>query len=261
MWRLRALRQFLITMERSESGMKGETRRIITRHEVRSPKLQEPLKLAVAPDLHSGDWENMLEEILTCDALLLPGDLLDRHRRNNERAFRFLKEVPELLPVYYSVGNHEVKYRDQDAWRKAVRDSRAILLEDRSVRFRGISIGGLSSTLAPPPNMNFLKRFQKQKGFRLLMCHQPEVYRDYVQGMDFDFTVCGHAHGGQIQLFGRGLYAPCQGLFPKLTHGLHDGGRMMISRGMTNSAMPRIPRIGNPCELIVLSLVPQRDEM
>ena len=236
--------------------MRTETKRIITRHEIRSPKIQEPLKLAVAADLHSGDWENVLDEILKCDALLLPGDLVDRHRRDNERAFRFLKEVPNLLPVYYSVGNHEVKFREKGAWRKAVKESRVVLLEDRSVRFRDIRIGGLSSTLAPPPNKAFLRRFEKEKGFRLLMCHQPEIYRDYVQGMDIDFTVCGHAHGGQIQIRGQGLYAPCQGLFPKLTHGLHDGGKMMISRGMTNSAMPRIPRIGNPCELIILSLTP-----
>ena len=50
------------------------------------------------------------------------------------------------------------------------------------------------------------------------------------------------------------MYAPGQGLFPKLTHGLHDGGKMLISRGMTNAAKPRIPRINNPCELIIINL-------
>ena len=73
-------------------------------------------------------------------------------------------------------------------------------------------------------------------------------------GRNIDLTLCGHAHGGQIQIFGRGLYAPGQGLFPKLTHGLHDGGKMLISRGMTNGAKPRVPRINNPCELIILNL-------
>ena len=88
------------------------------------------------------------------------------------------------------------------------------------------------------------------------MCHQPEIYRDYVRGRNIGFTVCGHAHGGQIQLFGQGLYAPGQGLFPRLTHGLHDGGKMLISRGMTNSVRIPLPRICNPCELIVLELEP-----
>ena len=90
------------------------------------------------------------------------------------------------------------------------------------------------------------------------MCHHPEVYRDHVAGRNIDFTVCGHAHGGQIQLFGRGLYAPGQGFFPKLTHGIHDGGHMMISRGMSNGT--RAPRINNPYELILLTLEPEKKE-
>ena len=106
----------------------------------------------------------------------------------------------------------------------------------------------------------YLERFEQEPGFRLLLCHHPEVYRDYVRGRNIDFTLCGHAHGGQIQLFGRGLYAPGQGVFPKLTHGLHDSGRMMISRGMTNGAKPRIPRINNPCELILLELEPKKGD-
>lgn len=131
------------------------------------------------------------------------------------------------------------------------------LLQDESCLFRGIRIGGLSSRKKTQPDSAFLDRFEKEKGFRLLLCHQPEVYRDWVKGRNIDFTVCGHAHGGQIQMFGRGLYAPGQGLFPKLTHGIHDNGRMMISRGMTNAAKPRIPRINNPCELILLEMEPK----
>ena len=80
------------------------------------------------------------------------------------------------------------------------------------------------------------------------------MYRDYVSGRDIDLTLCGHAHGGQIQILGHGLYAPGQGLFPKLTDGLYGEGKMLLSRGMTNGAKPRIPRICNPCELIILTL-------
>ncbi len=79
-----------------------------------------------------------------------------------------------------------------------------------------------------------------------------------MRGREIDFTVCGHAHGGQIQLFGHGLYAPGQGFFPKLTHGLHGGNRMMISRGMSNGTS--LPRFNNPCELIMLRLEPEKNE-
>ena len=229
-------------------------KQIITRHWIRSARIPQKLTFAIAPDLHSAPYRDLLETFAACDAVLIPGDLVDRHRRDNRNAYRFLEEVPEIVPVFYSPGNHEIKFRDAKAYFEQIRQSKVTLLQDQSCVFRGIRIGGLSSTIKKPPDTEFLDRFENEEGFRLLMCHHPEVYRDYVRGRNIDFTVCGHAHGGQIQLLGRGLYAPGQGLFPKLTHGIHDEGRMMISRGMTNAAKPHVPRINNPCELIILEL-------
>ena len=228
-------------------------KRIITEHTFRSDRIGRPLRLAVASDLHSDSFDNVLEEFSRCDAVLIPGDLVDRHRRDNGNAQRFLETVPEMVPVFYSIGNHERKYRYREEWLAKVAWSKAVLLDNESTDFRGVRIGGLSSAKGEP-DLSFLDRFEQEKGFRLLLCHHPEMYRDYVAGRDIDLTLCGHAHGGQIQFFGRGLYAPGQGLFPKLTHGLHDGGKMLISRGMTNGAKPRVPRINNPCELIILNL-------
>lgn len=228
-------------------------KRIRTEYTFRSEKIIRPLHLAVASDLHSDVFEDVLEDFRRCDAVLVPGDLVDRHRRNNDLAARFLETVPEMVPVFYALGNHERKFKRRTEWMAKIRQSKAVLLDNESILFEGIRIGGLSSA-AGTPDTAFLDRFEKEDGYRLLMCHHPENWRDYVQGRDIDLTLCGHAHGGQIQLGGRGLYAPGQGLFPKLTHGLYGDGRMLISRGMTNGAKPRIPRINNPCELIILHL-------
>ena len=236
-------------------------KRIITTHVIRNARIPEKLRLAVAPDLHSAPYGDVMETFAKCDAVLIPGDLVDRHRRDNRNALTFLREVPETVPVFYSLGNHEVKYRHAAEYLEQVEKSKVTLLRDESVVYRGIRIGGLSSRRKGPPDTGFLDRFEQEKEFRLLLCHHPEVYRDYVRGRKIDFTLCGHAHGGQIQICGRGLYAPGQGLFPRLTHGIHDGGRMMISRGMTNGAKPRVPRICNPCELIILELEPDKGGM
>ena len=232
-------------------------KRVRTIHRIRSSAIAEHLRLAVAADLHSAPYDDVLDDFRACDAVLIPGDLVDRHRRNNENALRFLREVPAIVPVFCAIGNHERKYRLAKEFRARLLESGAVLLDNDSREFHGIRIGGVSSTASRIPDKTFLDRFEQEKGFRLLMCHHPEMYRDYIRGRDIDFTICGHAHGGQIQIAGRGLYAPGQGLFPRLTHGLYDNGRMMISRGMTNGAKPRIPRIGNPCELIILELEPE----
>ena len=235
-------------------------RRIRTLHRIRSAEVSQKLRLAVASDLHSTPYDDVLEDFAACDAVLVPGDLVDRHRRDNRYALRFLLEVPELCPVFYSIGNHERKFHDYHEYMEKVHSSKITLLDNESAAFGGIMIGGLSSAPGCRADTDFLDRFEKQQGFRLLMCHHPEMYRDYVRGRDIDFTVCGHAHGGQIQIFGRGIYAPGQGFFPRLTYGLHDDGHMMVSRGMTNGAKPRIPRINNPCELIILELLPEKEE-
>ena len=223
-------------------------------HTVISGKIPRRMTLAVAADLHCGRYEDVLEDLRGCDAILLPGDLVNRHRRSYAGAERFLREAPGIAPVFYSMGNHERKCAFREEWMRLVKKSDVVWLDDESVVFEGIRIGGLSSQKEGKADTGFLDRLEAAEEFKLLMCHHPEMWRDYVRGRDIDFTVCGHAHGGQIQLFGQGLYAPGQGFFPKLTHGLHDDGRMLISRGMTNGT--RMPRINNPLELILLHLEP-----
>lgn len=227
-------------------------------HTVRSPLVSAPVRFAVAADLHGEAFDDVMEDFRACDAILVPGDLINRHRETWMEGPRFLQEAPKAAPVFYSIGNHERRCAYREAWMKLVKESRVTLLDNESVLFKGIRIGGLSSMAEGRADDAFLDRFEREKEFRLLMCHHPEVWRDHVQGRRIDLTLCGHAHGGQIQLFGKGLYAPGQGFFPKLTHGVHGNGTMLISRGMSNGT--RVPRINNPCELIILTIEPEKED-
>ena len=64
-------------------------------------------------------------------------------------------------------------------------------------------------------------------------------------------VLSGHAHGGQIRIFDKGILAPGQGFFPKYTHGMYDS-KMIVGRGIGNQVP--IPRINNPSEIIVITL-------
>ena len=97
-------------------------KRILTAYTFRSDLIDRPLRLAVASDLHSAPFDDVLEDFRACDAVLIPGDLVDRHRRNNENALRFLREVPRTVPVFYAVGNHERKYRYAKEFSRLVRE-------------------------------------------------------------------------------------------------------------------------------------------
>lgn len=102
------------------------------------------------------------------------------------------------------------------------------------------------------PETAWLEEFETASGYKVLLCHHPEYYDPYLKARDIDLIFSGHAHGGQMRLFGHGLYAPGQGWVPKYTRGVYDG-RLVVSAGLANTASP-VPRIFNPTEIVYLEL-------
>lgn len=219
---------------------------------VRSPRLAQPLRLAVAADLHDGRFEDALPHMEGCDAILIVGDLIDRHSGGYEQGLRFLQAAPGIAPVFYAIGNHEWRHPHFQAYWPEVKKSRAIILDDCFVPFGGIVLGGLSARRNAREAVPFVAEMAQRPEFRLLMCHHPEYYARHVKPHGIDLTLSGHAHGGQVRLGRQGVYAPGQGLLPRLTSGFYDDGRLLVSRGMTNATWA--PRIHCPCELIILHL-------
>ncbi|MCL2368117.1 MAG: metallophosphoesterase, partial [Oscillospiraceae bacterium] len=68
-----------------------------------------------------------------------------------------------------------------------------------------------------------------------------------------------HTHGGQVRIpfILNGLVAPDQGLFPRFAGGLYayNDLTLVVSRGLATDH-PRIPRIFNPPEIVVIILSP-----
>jgi hypothetical protein len=97
------------------------------------------------------------------------------------------------------------------------------------------------------------KRFAGQLQIHLGV--EAEYYPKYFKDMPLDLIVSGHAHGGQWRFFGRGVYAPGQGILPKYTSGLHDG-RFIVCRGLGNPHL--VPRINNKPEIIEIDIKTSR---
>ena len=223
--------------------------------------LSLPLKMAVVADLHSAEHQKLLSLLkgISPDAILCPGDIL-HCASPDEKGLDFLREASKLCPVFCSIGNHEVKHGGDI--KADIKATGAILLDNEAVGFHGVTIGGLSSgyTLSntqgrfkrtPPPDISALDGFFAKNGFKILLSHHPEYYPRYLKDKKVDLIISGHAHGGQWRLFGRGVFAPGQGLFPKYTSGLYDQ-KLLVSRGLSNHSC--IPRIFNKTELIIVNL-------
>jgi len=263
---------------------------IISRFAVNT-HLQEKHTIVLASDLHNQNVDKVITAIkpLHPTFIAIPGDLLyagvqghgiydhvpssGQHLRNERNAQSFLREAVKIAPVIFSTGNHELYLDDED--RELLSDIGVTFLDDSYQRFGDLVFGGLSSPykifagkgvshskaehkrrwemVFENVNTGWLDEFERQEGYNILLCHHPEFYVPFLKDREgIDLILSGHAHGGQIRLFGRGLYAYGQGWLPKYTKGIYDG-KLIVSAGLANTA--RVPRIGNPKELVCIHLL------
>ena len=236
---------------------------VITEYKIEAD-IEKRITFAFLSDLHDHPNGPLIKAIRKthADAVLVGGDFIHDDKLY-ERGFEFLRLSSNILPTFCAIGNHERKYNG-DLIAK-INETGVTLLDNRAVRYNGITIGGLTTGYmykerqshfekTPPPNLEFLEEFSRLRGFKILLSHHPEYYSIYIKDLPIDLTLSGHAHGGQWCFFGRGIYAPGQGLFPKYTHGMHDG-KFIVSRGL--SVQNPVPRINNKPEIIVIKLEPK----
>lgn len=248
----------------------------ITNYSFITDKLKRSLRLAVVSDLHSRKPHEVIMAVSKTrpDAICIAGDLTEAldgtMDGKNEYGFAALRALCAIAPTFYAPGNHEIgashrhmrKYPPQEGRVRITPENRARILssgvhflDNTYDKWQGIAIGGLGSGMLEPdgkPRVADLDGFIAHDGFKVLICHHPEYYDKYLRDRDMDLVISGHAHGGQWRVFGRGVYAPDQGLFPKYTSGVHED-RLVISRGTANTASP-IPRFFNPREVVCIRI-------
>lgn len=221
-----------------------------------------PISIMLAADLHNREYKDIINEISSKnpDIIAVTGDIIEGIPADSPQGLGFLHECAEIAPTYYSLGNHEIIENSEDY--RAIFNSGAILLNNTATVYKDIHIGGLNSggkftwhnTFKDPPvpDYHWINKFSGLKGYKILLCHHPEYYEPYIRSGGTDLILSGHAHGGQWRLFGRGIFAPGQGFFPKYTSGIYEN-RLVVSRGLANTAK-HIPRLFNETELVYIKL-------
>lgn len=249
----------------------------ITNYCVNNTKNNAKLKFVVITDLHNkeygeknADLEGLVKE-QNPDFIAVCGDMVNRGDPDTTKMKDVLKKLADIAPTYCCLGNHE---RDNAAefgtdFKSEIDSTGAVLLDDEYIKFtkngKSVLIGGMSDYpyyefYTPEddvPSRTLWEEFaEKAKdNFTILLHHQPEYIAEDAKKTDIDLIVCGHTHGGQIQLpFIGGVIAPNQGLFPKYDKGEFDldGTKMIVFAGLSNSTF--IPRINNQVELGVVTI-------
>ena len=243
-----------------------------------------PVSISLVSDLHQKPYGAVLDSLREKrpDIICVAGDFLWGVLPKRELAVReagvlpFFAGCAALAPCFVSLGNHEWLITDGDL--RAIRETGAQVLDDdfSVLEHKGTRLvfGGLTSSYLSecrrlvaqglgqyeahmktrdsskaPPRLGWLDGYCREPGYRILLSHHPEYYPRYLKNRDIPLILSGHAHGGQIRIFGQGLFAPSQGVLPRLTSGVKDG-RLVISRGLANCQ--KVPRLFNPPELVYI---------
>jgi predicted MPP superfamily phosphohydrolase len=231
------------------------------------------LRIVQISDLHLEEFgENNSELVkkvkdLSPDLIAITGDMNIDTSGEYSVVTDLLNNLTPIAPVYYTPGNHEWTGAYNNGHKdmiEAIRNTDAVYMENK---YKNVTINGNTLTigcvfgygekiLSEDWSKNMLDNFSKEEGFKLLLCHFPEVFADVLSDYSFDLVLCGHAHGGQVRLpFTDGLWCENQGFLPKYTSGLKkiNNSMVCISRGLGNKNHV-LPRINNQPELVVIDV-------
>ena len=238
----------------------------------RLPASFDGYKIIQLSDLHDAMFgekhDDIVKEVekIAPDAIYITGDFVDRNRYDLEQSLLLVEAIKDVAPIYYVTGNHEISINDVDRIKNSLQDLGVHILSNEmmilsSAEGEKVSIGGIEDPLISTEDEQVAVERAVEKAFegvpedmfKLLLSHRPEYFDVYVQN-DIDVTFSGHAHGGQVRIPGiGGLVSPGQGIFPKMTSGIHEknGSQLVVSRGIGNSLFP--VRIFNQPEIVVVT--------
>lgn len=239
-------------------------------------KINSKVRFVFISDLHCKEYgEKNLSLVSKIkeqkpDFIAVGGDMVNKYSADDRVMRELLPQLADIAPTFCILGNHELALKNEIDFKKDISSTGARLLDNEMVtlEIKGekILLGGMSDfpyydSYAPDydtPERYFWEAFSEEGSSdccKILLHHQPEYIRDIVEVSDVDLVMCGHTHGGAVQIpFIGGLFAPNQGFFPKYDLGEFDlkGTKMIISAGL-GDAYP-IPRINNCPEITVVEI-------
>lgn len=234
-----------------------------TRYRVEAEGLENDVRIVHLSDLHGKSFGKANKRLLSRverekpDFIAFTGDIIHKHTpKNKSVAVAVIKELSKIAPVIFVSGNHEMRSMHYAEFKAELLSAGAHVLDNCTEDICGLTVAGLNC--ASQKNDAYLKVADeiKEGKFSVLLAHKPQFAENYA-GAGFDLILCGHAHGGQwrIPFTKIGIYAPGQGMFPKLTSGVHVFGKTntVISRGLGNSECPL--RLFNRPEVVIVDLI------
>ena len=90
----------------------------VTHYSLNSNKLEIPIRIAALSDLHSKEYGEENEKLVETiknehpDMIVMLGDMVNKDDADISVIRTLCRQLKEIAPVYYSMGNHEGHYDD-----------------------------------------------------------------------------------------------------------------------------------------------------
>ncbi len=233
-----------------------------TQYVLSFPWIKERVTVVQISDLHGKSFgknnSRLVSAVASCKpgVIAVTGDIIHNYTKKNVAvAVATVSALAAIAPVVYVSGNHEMRNKGYASLRKALAAAGATVLDNACATVCGVTFAGLNGACNKNDAVLTLSDDPSDK---ILLAHMPHHIKNYARA-GYPLVLSGHAHGGQwrIPFTKKGLYAPGQGVFPKLISGVHrvNGSMLVISRGLGNSKFPL--RLFNRPELVKIILTPQ----
>ena len=257
---------------------------------IKSDKIKNGFKIALISDLHNMDFGNDNKPILDVierqspDIIAVVGDMIDERSDDITPALNLMKNLPDIAPTYYVLGNHDKSCWRYETFKKEIMNAKVHFLRTTDNGTDIISKSEITTTLngdkvhilglhtysngeyEDPRYTQIMDKFCSKDGFKILLCHYPEFStwffeQDKYYETNFDLILCGHTHGGLVRIpFVGGLIAPNQGYFPEYDRGIFRVAKqnknpyhMVITGGLGQDR--RCIRINNFPQVTIVNVV------
>ena len=245
---------------------------------------KEPVRLVFLTDLHGWIYGKENEKLLRQvaqgkpDLICIGGDMTVKEGEGCKSALSLCSRLMEMAPVYYAMGNHEIRMPEYEQYVKELEKIGVVVLRNQSVLWQKNSTKFRIYGLDLPPECYHRGRkkeiptseqietllgnpVKKEDEVTILLAHNPMYFSKYHNGNP-DLVLSGHLHGGIMILpFLGGVIGPDFRLFPKYYEGVFKENEtfMIVSRGLGTHHLPF--RFFNRPEVTVIEVRPGKNKL
>lgn len=236
----------------------------ITRIEITSGKIVEPLTVALLADIQTdqpGAYESkVIQGVMenSPDLILLAGDYIQV--RDQEEYQRLSGELNQILHegnLSADLGTYAIRGNvDRDNWGETFQDLEIRLIEETErIDLGPILLTGVSWLDSANPSL----QVNGGEKFHIVLGHSPNFSLGEIEG---DLLLAGHTHGGQVQLPGIGPLLTLSAVPRQWASGLTEiqpDQYLLVSNGigLERGGAPPMRFLCRP-EVILITLIPEK---